>query len=411
MSELRLYSNRDSLRDNNDCLWIVRHDDGHIVATGSTLENLPQVRRSHLVLPADLVTILPVRLPDLPPRKLAPLLSGAVEAHVLGQAEQLHVAALGRDEQGLSWLAVVDKGWLQYTLARLAEKGIRVDAALPESLLLPLEDNAWSLLRHEDGTLLRASPTFGLAVDQGNPPAGLLMALDHAEATGSGRPQRLFLYQGRAMDSADLARWHSSCKLPVETRGDWDWREPAWPATINLLQGALQPRHARIDLRLLLRPIVLGVILLATVHLAGMTIDRFMLSAEQRALQTKMRDLAERVLPAHAAVVDPAWQIGAQLKALRAAKGDDSEGMALLLGLAGKLRPPGGNVDLKEIRYESGRLSLDYVQADDEWLKKFVSALSASGLSASVAPSKAGGTTLVIGTVSAPSAKGNSDGR
>lgn len=411
MSELRLYLHRDSLRDNNGCPWIVRHDDGRTIASGNTLENLPQARCCHLVLPADLVTVVPVRLPDLAPRKLATLLSGAVEAHVLGQAEQLHVALLGRDEQGMSWLAVVDKGWLQFTLARLAEKGIEVDAALPESLLLPLEDNAWSLLRHEDGTLLRVSPIFGLAVDRGNPPAGLLLALDHADATGTGRPRRLCLYQGSAMDSADLERWHSACKLPVVTRGSWDWREPAWPGTINLLQGSLQPRHARMDPRLLLRPIILGGILLATVQVAGMTIDRILLSAEQSALQTKMRDLAERVLPAHAAVVDPAWQIGAQLKALHAANGHESEGMIALLGLAGKVRPAGGNVDLKEIRYDGGRLSLDYAQADEEWLKKFVSALSASGLSASVSPSKAGGTTLLIGVAAAHSAKGGADGR
>lgn len=410
MSELRLYSQRDSLRDNSDCRWVVRHDDGHVTASGSTLENLPPVQRCHLVLPADLVTVLPVRLPDLPSRKLAPLLPGAVEAHVLGPAEQLHVALLGRDEHGVSWLAVVDKGWLQFTLARLAEKGLQVDAALPESLLLPLEDNAWSLLRHEDGTLLRVSPSFGLALDQGNPPAGLWMALENAQALGIKRPQRLCLYQGSAKESEDLPRWHSACKLPVETRGGWDWCEPAWPA-ISLLQGSLQPRHGRMDPRLLLRPIVLGAALLAAVHVAGMTIDRFLLSAEQGALQTKMRDLAERVLPAHAAVVDPAWQIGEQLKALNAAKGHESEGMIALLGLVGKARPEGATVELKEIRYEGGRLGLDYAPADEEWLKKFVAALSASGLSASVTPSKAGGAALLIGVATARSAKGGADGR
>ena len=411
MSELRLYAQRNSLRDNNDCLWVVRHDDGHVIASGSTLDQLPSVQRCHLVLPADLVTVLPVRLPDLSPRKLAPLLSGAVEAHVLGQAEQLHVALLGRDEQGLSWLAVVDKGWLQYTLAQLTGKGIRVDAALPETLLLPLEDDAWSLLRHEDGTLLRVSQSFGLALDQGNPPAGLWMALENAAANGIRRPQRLCLYQGSATDSADMARWHSACKLPVETRGGWDWREPAWPPAINLLQGALQPRHARMDLRILVRPIVFGVILLATVQIVGMTIDRIMLSAEQRALQTKMRDLAQKVLPAHAAVVDPAWQIGEQLKALNAARGHESDGMIALLGLVGKLRPPGGSSEPKEIRYEGGRLSLDYDPADDEWLKKFASALAAGGLSASVAPSKAGGSTLSVSVAAAQPAQGGAHGR
>lgn len=411
MSELRLYAKRNSLRDNNDCLWVVRHDDGHVIASGSTLDKLPTVTRCHLVLPADLVTVLPVRLPDLSPRKLAPLLSGAVEAHVLGQAEQLHVALLGRDEQGLSWLAVVDKGWLHYTLAQLTEKGIRVDAALPESLLLPLEGDAWSLLRREDGTLLRVTQSFGLALDQGNPPAGLWLALENAEANGIIRPKRLCLYQGNATDPADLPRWHSACKLPVETRGGWDWREPAWPATINLLQGALQPRHERTVLRVLLRPIIFGLILLAAVQMAGMTIDRVLLSAEQRTLETKMRDLAQKVLPAHAAVVDPAWQIGEQLKALHAARGHESEGMIAMLGLVGKLRPAGGSSDPKEIRYEGGRLSLDYDQADEEWLKKFVAALSAGGLSASVVPSKAGGATVSISVAAAQSVKGSAHGR
>ena len=63
MSELRLFARRNSLRDNNDCLWAVRHDDGRVIASGTTLDQLPPVTRCHLVLPADLVTVLPVRLP------------------------------------------------------------------------------------------------------------------------------------------------------------------------------------------------------------------------------------------------------------------------------------------------------------------------------------------------------------
>jgi hypothetical protein len=85
--------------------------------------------------------------------------------------------------------------------------------------------------------------------------------------------------------------------------------------------------------------------------------------------------------------------------------------MIALLGLAGKLRPAGGSSEPKEIRYEGGRLSLDYDPADDEWLKKFVSALSAGGLTASVAPSKTGGATLSISVAAAQPAKGGAHGR
>ena len=239
MSELRLYLRRASLRDNAGCSWVLRQEDGRILASGSSLDNLPAARHCHLVLAADLVSIFPARLPDLPLRKLEPLLSGAAEAHALGEAEQLHVALLGRDAQGMSWLAVTDRGWLQTTLARLAEKGVHPEAAVPEFLLLPLEANAWSLAGQEDGTLLRVSPFFGLALDQGDPPAGLRLALEHAAVLQAGRPGRLCLYHGDTRPAIDPAGWQEACRLPVVSRGGWSWHGAAWPDGVEPAAGGI----------------------------------------------------------------------------------------------------------------------------------------------------------------------------
>ncbi|NTV96927.1 MAG: hypothetical protein HGA75_16200, partial [Thiobacillus sp.] len=80
MSELRLYLRRDSLRDGNECAWVRLDGDGRVAASGSDLAALPEARRCHLVLAADLVNLVPAELPDLPPHKLQGLLPGAAEA-------------------------------------------------------------------------------------------------------------------------------------------------------------------------------------------------------------------------------------------------------------------------------------------------------------------------------------------
>ncbi len=392
MSELRLYLHRTSLRDNADCNWVLRDDEaGRVLASGGGLDNLPAARRCHVVLAADLVSVFPARLPDLSPHKLEPLLPGAAEAHALGEAEQLHVALLGRDVQGMSWLAVTDRGWLQATLARLAEKGVHPDAAAPEFLLLPLEQDAWSVASQEDGALLRMSPICGLALDQGDPPAGLRLALDAAAV----RPERLCLFHDGTQPAVDPAAWQDACRLPVTVRGSWSWRSAAWPEGLNLLQGVFLPRHDRLDLGFLWRPLLWGSLTLALIHVSAMAIDTFLLAREQAGLQAQMRQQAERVLPPNATIADPVWQVGALLKALPGSNVQEQQGMLALLGQIGKVQPD-GNPELKALAFDAGRLSLEYARVDQGWLAAFLAALKAGGLSAVFTPSGESGGTLVV---------------
>jgi len=167
MSELRIFLRRDVPVD--DCAWVLRDANGAVSASGSGLNDLPAARQRHLVLAADLVNTLPAALPDLSPRRLAPLLAAAAEADTLDEAEKLHVAWLGRDAAGLSWLAVLDRAWLTQTLAALREKSVEVDAALPETLLLPLAPDTWSVLWQEDGAVVRYAELRGLALDRRHP--------------------------------------------------------------------------------------------------------------------------------------------------------------------------------------------------------------------------------------------------
>ncbi len=369
MSELRIFPRRDSPPE--EWPWVLR--DGAVAGSGKGIENLPRAARRHLVLASDLVNTVPADLPDLAPRKLAPLLGSAAEAHALDDAENLHVAWLGRDGGGGAWLAIIDRTWLQRTLAILRTQGVEVDAALPESLLLPTQADTWSVLWQQDGALARLGSSRGLALDQEQPPAGLRLAL--AEAA----PARIRVYRGNALHPADLSIWGADLGVAVEDAGPWSWREAVWPDQLNLLQGAFQPRHHHLDWPGLGRRLAWGLALLAGIQFLGTTLDWLLLVRERQMVQAEMQDLAARALPAHAAIVDPAWQVSERLRAVQAARGEGDGGVPGLLGRVGQAWPE-GVAPAQVVDYREQGLTLTLATPPGDWLAGFQTRLAAVGL-------------------------------
>ncbi|MDD3528867.1 MAG: type II secretion system protein GspL [Gallionellaceae bacterium] len=378
MSELRLYLRRDSLRDGNECAWVLRGDDDRVAGAGSGLDKLPRARRCHLVLAADLVNLVPASLPNLPIHKLQGLLPGAAEAHALSEAEQLHVAWLGLDPHGTSWLAVVDKAWLTASLNALKARGLVIAAVLPESLLLPVGSDAWSVLRHEDGAVIRQGPWQGHAVDAGDPPASLNLA--------GPLPGRLDVYQGSALHPVDVAGWQAVLGLPVHDLGTWSWREAGWPAGPDLLQGTLAPRRGRPDWQALARSLASGLALLVLIQVVGLAVDWGLLAREEDRLRSELHGLAERALPAHASIVDPAWQVAERLRAMQAAEGGIESGFLVLLSRVGSTWPAGMGAP-RQVEYRDGTAILHFDAATPAaGLEEFKAGLSKAGLVVAATP-------------------------
>jgi len=381
VSELRLYLRRDGLREGQECPWTLLDEQGRVAGSGVSLDGLPKARVCRLVLTPELVTLLPTSLPDLPARRLQPLLPAAAEAGLLAEAEQLHVVPAGRAASGQTWLAAIDRAWLERLLAGLAARGVEADAALPESLLLPLHDGEWSVLWNEDGAVARLGAGYGLALDGGEPPAGLRLAL-----TANPAPTRIRVWAGNALRPADVVAWSEALGVPVEAAGPWDWRTAPWPEGIDLLQGPYAPAHGRLDWGRLLRPLAWGLAALATLQLAGTAIDWALLAEEQTALRAEMHDLAQRALPAHASIVDPAWQVARQLEAGRAAAGLDNAGVTALLGRLGKAWPSGDTLKVQSLDYADGVLHLRLAESSPEPLARLQTAAAERGLAVGIEP-------------------------
>ena len=376
MSELRLYLRRDSFMEGTDCAWSLLDDKGHVQSSGNQLLDLPRARRCNLVLASDLVLTVKTALPDLPERRLAPLLSAAAEAATLSEADALHAVIMGRAKDGEAILAVVEEAWFHRILARLAELGLRPESALPEYLLLPCTEGNWSVGWRSSNSVARFGRSEGAALDDGEPPVGLILALAQR-----GRPVAVNVYLDDNAGSPDLGRWRAALQTSVETVGAWDWRAAAWPDLPNLLQGKHAPGLKRMDWTRLARPVVWGVIALVAIQLVGMSVDCAMLSHESASIRREMHVLAEQALPANSAIVDPPWQLRERLLAMQTVTGDPSPNA--LVGLLDRLSqawPTAGNIQVQSLSYEGDTLSAILAEADTTWLDQLKEAAATQGL-------------------------------
>jgi type II secretion system protein L len=387
MSELRLYLQRDSFAEGTDCPWALLDDRGQLQSSGQQLVDLPRSRHCHLVLAADLVLALKAPLPDLPERRLAPLLPAAAEAATLAEADTLHAVAMGRAKDGDAILAVVEDAWFRRVLAKLAGLGLHPDSALAEYLLLPLTEGSWTVCWRGNNPSARFGKCEGMPLDTGEPPVGLMLAIGK-----HGRPDAVKVFHGENTGSPDWDRWRTALGTPVEAAGPWDWRTATWPELPNLLQGKHAPGLKRRDWNRLLRPVAWGAISLAAVQMIGLGVDWALLAGENARIKQEMRALAERALPANSAIVDPPWQVMERLRSMQTATGKPAPDALLgLLGRLGQAWPRFGDMQVKTLSYEAGALRATLAEAEASWLDQLKMAAAAQGLAITSQEGKAGG--------------------
>ena len=376
MSELRLYLRRDSFLEGTDCAWALLDDKGHLQGSGNQLVDLPRSRRCHLVLASDLVLILKAPLPDLPERRLAPLLPAAAEAATLVEADTIHAVVMDRTKDGIATLAVVEDAWLSRILSKLAGLGLHPESALPEYLLLPWTEGSWSVCWRSNNLLARFGKCEGMSLDDGEPPVGLILALAQR-----GRPEAVNVYLDENAGSPDWGRWRTALVATVEAAGPWEWRTAPWAELPSLLQGTHSPGLKRMDWTRLARPVAWGAVSLAAIQLVGLNLDWAMLARENTNIQQEQHVLAEKTLPANSAIVDPPWQVAKRLHTMQTATGNPSPNS--LVGLLGRLSqawPQLGNVHVRTLSYEAGALSASIAEADTTWLDQLKTAAAAQGL-------------------------------
>lgn len=336
--------------------WLA-DDDATQVWEGSLAQAAISAAGRHVVVlvPGAEVVLTGVTLPTRNRGRMAAAVPYLLEEQLAADVEQSHFALGERDASGRLAVAVVSRARMDLWLSRLAEAGLQPDQLIPDMLLLPYQEGAWSLMFESDGVLLRSGPQAGLGIDAAN--AGFM--LQRALAESDTKPERLRVWRAEGVPAAVVPE-----DLGVET-GDEALLVPPLmllagqaheTRAINLLQG---PYSRSERLGRMWRPWRPAAALLAVwvVLQLGMTIlhDR-RLDAEQARLRAEIDQIYLQTFPDAKRVVDAKAQMEQRLKALRGGA-DVGDFIRLLAAVSGPASVLGG-VSIDHLSYKDGEINL-----------------------------------------------------
>ena len=307
-----------------------------------------------LVAPGETISLIEAKVPGRQRSARLKALPFALEDNLAADVEELHFAVSEFTDATIP-VATVDHKTLQAWLDSCTQAGLGPYAIIPEPLLLPYEEQAWSLLLDDNRAVLRTGRWSGFSTDQSE--LDLLLGLLLAEA-GEQAPQYLRVWGELTPELTGL---------DLELRQEENQPEPLRvfaagydpSAVINLLQG--QYSH-QTQLGKWLRPwraaaLLAGVWLLA--QLVLQISEYRQLKQEQARLVMAMEQVYKEAVPDAQKIVNPRVQLESRLKELRS--GDASSGTAFLdlLYRGGQPIQALQGVTLRSLRYKENQLDFD----------------------------------------------------
>ncbi len=324
-----------------------------------SLEALPTLKAVTLLFDARDVTLIPVKLPPLSGARLARALPNLVEDSLLQDANSCAFALGPRVGEDQRLLAVIDRGWLEYVIGAFERRGIRVSAAWPAQLALPLQAGRWSIACAQDGLAVRTgeSEGFGWSASQDRDvrTEALACAIE-AAAQSAPRVEGVDVF-------ADDRGWRDSVESASKRLGI-DMRFAALPAPVPAAVDLLAARQgtagrrwlASIDWRAWRIPAATAATAFV-MFLIGLNLDWGRLAQERSVLKVQIESTFRQAFPSAQVVVDPMLQMQRQVAELRLKAGQTGpdDFLPLLTRFSAALGPRVSD-SLAGLEYRDGRL-------------------------------------------------------
>ncbi|MGF1548287.1 MAG: type II secretion system protein GspL [Thiotrichales bacterium] len=307
-----------------------------------------------LVIPGEHLLLTQVEIQTRNSAKLRKAVPFALEERIADDVEQLHFA-LGKTHDGATAVAVIRKALLEAWLERLRGHGLQAQYCVPDLLLLPRAEDAWSAWVDATRGLIRTGDASGYACD-----AEVLPTLLAAAVAQDPKPAVLELWH-----AADLPELNLTSLPPELTLRHHGYNEHP----LRLLAQAWQPRRAfnllqgefaiSTQWRKRLQPwrwaaVLLG-LLIGTLY-TQQILERQQLQREVAALRQANEQILKQTFPDLQRVVNPRAQMEQRLKALRGGGESDGAGFLELLTGSGALLKQAPQVELDTISYRRGQL-------------------------------------------------------
>lgn len=308
-----------------------------------------------LVAPGEAVTLTQATITSRHRSTLLQAIPYALEDSLSEDVEDLHFAIGPVSTGNPVPVAIVRHEVLKDWLACCAQAGITPAAAVPAPLLLPYQDDAWSVLVEDDQVLVRRGRWSGFVTDKENFNLLLNLALDEA---GEQRPRALQVWGTPALEIADPdidIHYRDRPGHPLEVLAS-GYRDDA---IINLLQG---PYSRQAHLSRWLAPWRVAAVLAGLwlgLQLIFQIVEYHQLQREQTALQAQIVQLYKEAVPDARRIINPRVQLEQRLRELRQGMGEPTAGFLDLLYQGGQVLITFEDVTLRGLRYKENQLDID----------------------------------------------------
>ncbi|MCC7059258.1 MAG: hypothetical protein IT508_03410 [Burkholderiaceae bacterium] len=366
-----------------------------------SLDALPALSSATLVFDARDVNLLQAVVPPLSGARLQQALPNVVEELLLQDANSCAFALGPRVGGDARLIAAIDRAWLEFVVGAFERRGVRVQAAWPAQLALPVGANRTALACIHDGLALRSGLLEGIGWSASADPDGRTEAIV-ALMANAGRlpaptelveaPAPLAVSAGQGQASSGLAARELPAESPRLRRRlavfveDASWQAPVLkaaaragfeadiralpfplPAPLDLLaarQGSAAQRwFADVDWYAWRRPAGLAAASVA-VALLGLNLHWGMLAQERDQLKAQIAGTYRQAFPGNQALVDPLLQMRRQVAGLRTSAGQagPDDFVPLLArfaqALGGQVNDSLGGVEFREgklrVRFQPG---------------------------------------------------------
>jgi len=332
---------------------------GGVRTSRVSLEALPAMRSAALVFDARDVALIPVRLPPLSGARLARALPNLVEDALLQDAQGCAFALGPRVDDERRLVAVIDSGWLEFVIGAIERRGVRVTAAWPAQLALPLAAGGWSIGCVHDGLAVRTGDADGfgwVASKDADARTETLIAALETAAHAAGRPRSIAAFVEHRQWQSSIERAEQRIGVPIAVA---ELGAPQ-PAPVDLLvarRGTAGSRwFANVDWRAWRVPAALAAVCVAA-WLVGLNLHWGQLARERAELRAQIEQTFRQAFPQAQVVVDPLLQMQRQVADLRLRAGQSAPDhfLPLLSRFSGALGPR-ANDALSALEYRDGKL-------------------------------------------------------
>jgi hypothetical protein len=200
--------------------WALFDDAGRCVQRGTESDAWPRSDRREAVLAADLVRIVALKLPSMPPTRLAGAVAFALEDQLATTAEAPRIAVSAQQSDGSVLACIAAREAISAAVAREPP----FDRVIGEPALAPIHAGWTWYASAAHGGFVRRSDGSAFAVGAKSAPSELPPELVAAltQTARAGASPRL-VGVAHACDDAALARWTRELGIPFTRVAPWRW--------------------------------------------------------------------------------------------------------------------------------------------------------------------------------------------